>query len=291
MNYFSERTKFARWEIDRCEPQCSFREKTHLSSSAFLLASIIAAITLVVPATSVAQDKTAPPQGTETITVDVRTPFSPSKFEGLVISPDGVITEKVNPTVEEVAPNFYTVTFPVDRKTEGSSMASAVAFAGDDGISVGTVMSIQSSNEKNSCVNQDPDPVTLEIDAGTIRALCANRLKRRDHNRKIFELSFNQFPRRDIEIVERNFGLHSNEKPGEELNPFRMIERISRLISALDGWNFRKSSVLPSSTSVNENTSSAEGRGDVFESEGSASARLGGEGNVSPSSPKIAGEP
>lgn len=291
MNYYLTRPKSGCREIGsvRCRHSCPNR--TDLSFSSICLGIIAAGVTFGIPLNSDAQEKSAPLKGVERITVDVRTSFAPSKFEGLVISPTGVITEKVNPSVAEVAPNFYSVTFPIDRETEGSSIASAVAFAGDDALSVGTVVSIQSASTNNACSSQDPDPVTLEIDAGTIRALCANRLKRRDHNRKIFELSFNQFPRRDIETVERNFGLHSNEKPGEDLNPFRMIERISRLISALDGWNFRKSSILPSSPSGSESTSSAEGSSEESGKRAAATAPQSGDERVPPSITKAASEP
>lgn len=189
------------------------------------------------------------------VTVFVETDFEPTRFEGLVTSTNGIVTEKVNPLAKEVAPNYYAVTFSVDDKLSGGQTATAVALDKDGRMAVGSVVPALSKAYAQNCSPEAVDPITIEVDAGTIRSLAANRLKRREHNRKIFELSFAQFPSSEIERVERNFGLDYPENVERDMNPFQMVDRISRLLVALDSWNFRKSSALPEQA-AEERTSS-----------------------------------
>jgi len=180
----------------------------------------------------------------EQITVQVQTDFSPRRFEGLITSTSGVITEKINPAVEEIAPNFYAVTFPIEEKEDKNRMAIAVALDNDGHMAVGPAVPIQSVSASEPCSPEMIDPVVLEVDAGTIRALASNRLKRRDHNRRIFELSLSQFPISDIEKIERKFGLSQTESSKTDVNPFHMVDRISRLLVALDTWDYRKNAII-----------------------------------------------
>jgi len=180
----------------------------------------------------------------EQITVQVQTDFSPRRFEGLVTSTSGVITEKVNPAVEEIAPNFYSVTFPIEEQGDKNRMAIAVALDNDGHMAVGPAVPIQGVSASEPCSPEIIDPVVLEVDAGTIRALASNRLKRRDHNRRIFELSLSQFPISDIEKIERKFGLSQTESSKTDVNPFHMVDRISRLLVALDTWDYRKNAII-----------------------------------------------
>ena len=180
----------------------------------------------------------------EQITVQVQTDFSPRRFEGLITSTSGVITEKVNPAVEEIAPNFYSVTFPIEEKGDKNRMAIAVALDNDGHMAVGPAVPVQSVSASEPCSAEMIDPVVLEVDAGTIRALASNRLKRRDHNRRIFELSLSQFPISDIEKIERKFGLSQPESSKSDVNPFHMVDRISRLLIALDTWDYRKNAII-----------------------------------------------
>ena len=190
----------------------------------------------------------------EQITVQVQTDFSPRRFEGLVTSTSGVITEKVNPAVEEIAPNFYSVTFPIEEKGDKNRMAIAVALDNDGHMAIGPAVPIQAASASEPCSADMIDPVVLEVDAGTIRALASNRLKRRDHNRRIFELSLSQFPISDIEKIERKFGLSQSESSKTDVNPFHMVDRISRLLVALDTWDYRKNAVIsvPATESTGE---------------------------------------
>ena len=184
----------------------------------------------------------------EQITVQVQTDFSPRRFEGLVTSTSGVITEKVNPAVEEIAPNFYSVTFPIEENGDKNRMAIAVALDNDGHMAVGPAVPIESGSGSKPCSPDMIDPVVLEVDAGTIRALSSNRLKRRDHNRRIFELSLSQFPVSDIEKIERKFGLLKSDSSKTDLNPFHMVDRISRLLVALDTWDYRKNAIISAPT-------------------------------------------
>lgn len=185
------------------------------------------------------------PASAADVTVFVQTDFEPTRFEGLVTSTNGVVTEKVNPSAKEVSPNYYAVTFSIDDKTSEEQTATAVALDNNGQMAVGSVVPASAKAPPQNCSSEAVDPITIEVDAGTIRSLAANRLKRREHNRKIFELSFAQFPGSEIEQVERNFGLHYPEHIKRDMNPFQMVDRISRLLVALDSWNFRKSSALP----------------------------------------------
>ena len=190
----------------------------------------------------------------EQITVKVQTDFSPRRFEGLVTSTSGVITEKINPAVEEIAPNFYAVTFPIEEERDGNQMAIAVALDNDGHMAVGPAVPIQASSASEQCAPEMIDRVVLEVDAGTIRALASNRLKRRDHNRRIFELSLSQFPISDIEKIEMFFGLSQPESSKTDVNPFHMVDRISRLLVALDTWDYRKNAIFsaPAPEATNE---------------------------------------
>lgn len=185
------------------------------------------------------------PAAAADVTVFVQTDFEPAQFEGLVSSPNGVITEKVNPAVTEVSPNYYAVTFSVDDKSPEEQTATAVALSKDGRMAVGAVVPAIPKGTPENCSPSAIDPVKIEVDAGTIRSLAANRLKRREYNRKILELSYTQFPSSEMESVERKFGLLYPDQVTRDLNPFQMVDRISRLIAALDSWNFRKSSSLP----------------------------------------------
>ena len=112
----------------------------------------------------------------EQITVQVQTDFSPRRFEGLITSTSGVITEKVNPAVEEIAPNFYAVTFPIEEKEDKNRMAIAVALDNDGHMAVGPAVPIHSVSASVPCSPEMIDPVFLEVDGGTFRALASYRL-------------------------------------------------------------------------------------------------------------------
>lgn len=185
------------------------------------------------------------PAAAAELTVFVQTDFEPAKFEGLVTSTNGVITQKVNPGYKEIAPNYYAVTFSIDDNAAEDQTAMAVAIGTQGQMAVGSVIPTSSKTLPQNCSPEALDPITIEVDAGTIRSLAANRLRRREHNRKIFELSFSQFPSSEIEAVERNFGLYYPDHVKRDMNPFQMVDRISRLLAALDSWNFRKTSTLP----------------------------------------------
>lgn len=184
----------------------------------------------------------------EQVTVQLQTDFSPTKFEGLVTSTSGVITEKINPAVEEIAPNLYAVTFPIEEKGGENQSVTAIALDDDGHLAVGPVIPSEKTTTSAVCSSEVIDPVTLEVDAGTIRALASNRLKRREHNQRIFELSLSQFPLSDIERIESRFGLSQSAESRIDLNPFRMVDRISRLLVALESWDYRKNAVVSTPT-------------------------------------------
>lgn len=187
----------------------------------------------------------------DTVKVPVMAGFTPVRAEGLLLSEEGIV-EKLSPEISVVKPGQVSVNFQVSKsELNPDTMASAVLFGEHGEVGFGTVVYPEVDTGGQACPEEIPPDDVLAEDAGVIRSLVGIRAKRRDVALSKFSIAFAEFSPERLELLEARFGLRRDLSQGNEINPYTMVDRLSRLLAAIHAFQFRKNAI-PSAAASSE---------------------------------------
>ena len=202
-----------------------------------LLSLIAVSLLFFTPASSLSQSKK--------VKVLVRAPFEASTGVGLLISSRG--TDQIYDIELDIRNDGSTVvTFPVATQSlPKDTMASAVVSSAEGEVAFGTVVPVIAAGASRSwlsipqCKGRSAETLTGE-QLSLIDTLVEVRNSRAKIARKKIDSLLSEGLGEKINRLESGFGLSQNELISSELEPFELVDRLSRLLSALKSHRAHK---------------------------------------------------
>lgn len=181
-----------------------------------------------------------------TIEVNVIANFIPDMAVGLLMS-SGRTIQLPNARVEQVGEERLTVSIPYDPKDlESGAMATALLVGPNGEIAFGDVKQITGSISAKSflslpeCKKEIDVPEGMNDQIGVLQSLVEIRAARREAHQHQLEINLSGPFLEKLRRLEKGFGLEHSIPLSPRLNSFELIDRLSRLATAIKNYQNSK---------------------------------------------------
>ena len=193
------------------------------------------------PVEKVSPSSEKPQPGDLVVQVNVATSFEPKEAVGLILSSSGV-AERPSINLQKVKDGLLLVSFTYSKTdVKKDSFATAMVISANGDIAFGDVKALYGSSPKTSfyAIPQcPPDQNKVSIDRskfGALETLVHYRTERREtYKKEIQEILSGPFLEK-LKKLENGFGLTRGRPLSADLDPFELIDRLSRLKATVKG--------------------------------------------------------
>lgn len=176
---------------------------------------------------------------TKKVRVVVESSFEPASAVGLLISKNGT-TERLDATFEKVAENRWAVSFPFRKEElEVDTTASAILVSSDNELAFGNVQRIGKENLSSAllslpaCKNETTLGSSVAGQFALVESLIGVRSERRTVWKQVLEQELDDDTINKLSQLEVRLGLDRPVAIGREMPPLVLLERLTRIRSAI----------------------------------------------------------
>lgn len=212
------------------------RGTTSISLSSRL---VISALLVCIPLNSYAAEQ-------QTAFVTVEAGFEPVSSVGLLISPDNPAQQILGNQVEQTYAGVFTVSFPYDpEQTVYGTLATAMLLSAEGEFAFGNLTMLPPAGQQisNEPVPACPPPegdARFHNSMSILSRLIKNRTERRNNRMEYLERVLDQDLLDKLVKLEKMFGLDGSGQLSTDMNPVELVDRLTRIHSALKTWAIHK---------------------------------------------------
>lgn len=179
-------------------------------------------------------------RATDRVEVSVDAPFAPTTAIGLLVSSKGTI-EKVAPELKPSGQGRFSVSFPVaDSEVYEDTVATAVVFSPDGDLAFGDVKVMGASQSSAPlpppCREADVTPLQVSGHSGVLASLVEIRRARREVAKSKVQTYLSDESLDRFRALEKGLGLGQGEPLGPDMDPYVLVDRLSRLLAAVKSY-------------------------------------------------------